>query len=67
MGKLTGKDRHTVKVGNHLHTNMVSKSAIVRRAQMKDIGDAPKKKLQANITDVNIDVKILNKTLATIH
>ena len=44
MGKLTGKDKHTVKVGNHLHTNMVSKSAIVRRAQTQDIGNAPKRK-----------------------
>ena len=67
MGKLTGKDKHTVKVGNHLHTNMVSKSASVRRAQVQDIGNAPKKQLQDNITDVNRDVKTLNKTLVTIH
>ena len=30
MEKLTGKDTHTVKVGNNPHTNMISKPAIVR-------------------------------------
>ena len=39
MGKLTSKEKHTVKVGNHTHTNMISKTAIVRRAQMQDIGN----------------------------
>ena len=38
MGKLTSK--HTVKVGNHPHTNMVSKLAIVRRVQMQKMGNA---------------------------
>ena len=38
MGKLTGKDEHTVKVGNHPHTNMTSKP-ILRRVQMQAIGD----------------------------
>ena len=28
MGKLTGKGKHTVKVGNHPHTNMISKPVI---------------------------------------
>ena len=27
MGKLTGKGKHTVKAGNHPHTNMISKSS----------------------------------------
>ena len=43
MEKLTGKGKRTVKavkVGNHLHTNMISKPVIVRRAQMQDIGNA---------------------------
>ena len=40
MEKLTSKGIHTVKVGNHLHTNMISNPAIVRRAQMQDIGNA---------------------------
>ena len=31
MEKLTGKGKHTVKVGNHPHTNMISKPATVRR------------------------------------
>ena len=31
MGELTDKGKHTVKVGNHPHTNMLSKPAIVRR------------------------------------
>ena len=35
MGKLTGKDKHTVKVGNHQRTNMISKSAIGRRGEYK--------------------------------
>ena len=35
MKKLTSKRKHTVKVGNHPHTNMVSKPAIVRRGEHK--------------------------------
>ena len=40
MGKLTSKGKHKVKVGNHPHTNMISKPAIVRGVQMQDIGNA---------------------------
>ena len=40
MGKLTGKGKHTVKVGNHPYTNMISKLAIVRRVQTQDIENA---------------------------
>ena len=39
MKKLTRKGKHTVKLGNHPHTNMISKPAIVRRVQMQDIGN----------------------------
>ena len=35
MEKLTSKGKHTVKVGNHPHTNMISKPAIVRRGEHK--------------------------------
>ena len=35
MGKLTSKGKHTVKVGNHPHTNMISKSAIMRKGEYK--------------------------------
>ena len=35
MKKLTGKCKHTVKIGNHEHTNMTSKLAIVRRGEYK--------------------------------
>ena len=35
MEKLTGKGKHTVKVGNNLHKNMRSKPAIVRRGEHK--------------------------------
>ena len=35
MGKLTSKGKHTVKVGNHQHKNMISKPAIVRRGAYK--------------------------------
>ena len=35
MGKLTSKGKHTVKVGNNLHTNMISKPAIMRRGEYK--------------------------------
>ena len=35
MRKLTSKGKHIVKVGNHLHTNMVQKPAIVRRGKYK--------------------------------
>ena len=40
MEKLISKGKHTVKVGNHPHTSMISKPAIVRREQMQDIGYA---------------------------
>ena len=35
MGKLTGKGKHKVKVGNYPHTNMISKPATVRRGEYK--------------------------------
>ena len=35
MGKLTSKGKHTVKLGNHPHINMISKPAIVRRGEHK--------------------------------
>ena len=35
MENLTGKGKHTVNVGNHLHTTMISKPAIVRRGEYK--------------------------------
>ena len=34
MGKLTGKGNHKVKAGNHPHTNMISKPAIMRRGEI---------------------------------
>lgn len=40
MEELTSKGKHTVKIVNYLHTNMISKPAIVRRAQVQDIGNA---------------------------
>ena len=41
MGNLTRKGKHRVKVGNHPHTNMMSKSAtIAERSTMQDIGHA---------------------------
>ena len=35
MGKLTVKGKHKVKVGNHPHTNMISKLEIVRKGEYK--------------------------------
>ena len=35
MGKLTGKGKHTVNVGNHPHTNIISKPAIIRGGEYK--------------------------------
>ena len=35
MGKLTGKGKHTVKVGNYPHINMTSKPAIMSRRENK--------------------------------
>ena len=35
MGKLTGKGKHTLKVGNHPLTNMITKPAMVRRGEYK--------------------------------
>ena len=40
MGKLTSKNKHTIKVGNYPHTGMKSKPAILRRVKMQDIGNA---------------------------
>ena len=40
MGKLTGKGKHIVKVGNHQHTNVISKPPIIRGVQMQVNGDA---------------------------
>ena len=39
-GKAPSKGKHTLKVGNHPHTNMISKPAIMRRIQIQDIGNA---------------------------
>ena len=38
--KLISKGKHKAKVGNHPHTNMISKPATVRRVQMQYIGNA---------------------------
>ena len=35
MGKLTAKSEKTVKVGNHPHTNMISKSTTVSTGECK--------------------------------
>ena len=35
MGKLTSKGKHIVKEGNHPHTNIISKSAIVEKRRYK--------------------------------
>ena len=35
MRRFTSKGKHIVKVRNHLHTNMLSKAAIVRRGEYK--------------------------------
>ena len=35
MEKLIGKGKHMVKVGTHLHTNMISKPGIVRKGEDK--------------------------------
>ena len=35
MEKLIGKGKHTVKVGNYLHTSMISKQGIVRKGEDK--------------------------------
>ena len=40
MEKHTSKGKHTVTVGNHTHTNMISKPSIMRRVQMQVIGNA---------------------------
>ena len=39
MEKLTSKGKHTVKVGNHFLTSIISKPAIMRRVQMQDFGN----------------------------
>ena len=39
MVRLTSKGKHIVKVGNHLHTVMIPKPAIMEEEQMQDIGN----------------------------
>ena len=39
MEKLSGKGKHAIKSGNHPYTNKTSKPAIVKRAQMQNIGN----------------------------
>ena len=40
MEKLTGKGKHTVKVGNHTHKYIKTSNCEKRRAQMQDTGNA---------------------------
>ena len=41
MGKLTGKGKHTVKLGNHPHTNNIKTSNYEKmRVQMQNIRNA---------------------------
>ena len=35
MGKLTSKGNHTIKVGNHPHTNIITKPVIVKKGEYK--------------------------------
>ena len=39
MNEKSCKSKHTAKVENHLHTNRISKPAILRTAQMENIGN----------------------------
>ena len=39
IGKFTSKSKPTENVGNHPHTNMISKPATVRRLQMHNTGN----------------------------
>ena len=39
MARLNSEGIHTVKVGNHPHTNMLPKSEIMRTVQMQGTGD----------------------------
>ena len=35
MEKLISKGKHTVKLGNHPHTNMISKPAVMRKGEYR--------------------------------
>ena len=35
MGKIIDKGRHTVKIGNHQHINMLSKAATMKRGEYR--------------------------------
>ena len=35
MGKIIDKGRHTVKIGNHPHINMLSKAATMKRGEYR--------------------------------
>ena len=37
LGRLNNKGKHKVTVGNHPHTNIISKSATTRRVQIQEI------------------------------
>ena len=50
MEKLTGKGKHTVKVGNHPYTN-ISTPATMRRVQMQEMGIAFEIKRPSNLKE----------------
>ena len=54
MRKLISKSKHTIKLGKHLHINMITKLAIVRRVKMQDIGNALENKRPATYNRLHI-------------
>ena len=62
MKKLTDKGKHTVKVGNHLHTN-ISKPGIARRVPMQDTGNA----LEINRPETQNDLVYIQTAVSKPH
>ena len=62
-GKFTGKGKHTVKVGNHWHTNMIPNPATMSRVQMQENGNTFEIKIPA--THGNCKLKVYNRYIHT--
>ena len=62
-GKFTGKGKHTVKAGNHSHTNMIPNPATMSRIQMQENGNTLE--IKRPTTHGNCKLKIYNRCTHT--
>ena len=57
MGKLTSKGKHTIKAGNHLHTDLIQ-NIHEKRVQMHGIGNAFEIKRSATWNYIQVYIHI---------